>query len=320
MKVGLGNKMAAVTLVTVGLLATGCGSNGGTTNNSSGTTSTAELSETVNLATEQAVSAAQTVEPTLYAFLSNNNSDRSIFKGISEYLIPSAYAASCSSDGSTISNCSSSSLPAITRTYNGCNIGNSNIVLSGTTTYTYSSPGCSVIGFDKSVTRTTNLTMTGKLGGTVTITSDNAVDYRGNTIGGGQKLTANSSLGLYTLEVQGVNRTLVSPAGNEVWNLSTRTTAPISVNGSPTSGLVLSSNGGALEIIHNKAKYVLALSLGNLTFNDTCNCPVSGAMTGVYSGSLDGTSTITYTGCGTANVTTSRGESLSFSIDVCSAT
>lgn len=314
MKLELGKIMGTATMLAAELLAMGgCGSKSGTSN-------TADLSETVNIATEQTVSAVQMIEPTLYAFLPAGGSQKSLFKGISEYLIPSAYAASCSAGGSTTSACTSSAPYTITRTYSSCNIGSSAVALSGAATFTYSAPACSMVGFNKSVTRTTDLTMTGKLGGTLKITSDNTVDYRGNSLGGGQKLTANSTLGLYALDVLGVNRTMATPAGNEVFNISTRTTAPISVNGSPASGVVLSSNGGALEVIHNRAKYVLSLSLADLTFNNSCNCPVSGSMTGVYSGSLDGTATITFSGCGTATVTTSRGESQSVSIDVCSAT
>lgn len=308
--------VAMIIAVSIAQAISGCGSSGGTSNTSNGT---ADLSETANLATAQVVTATQALDPVVYASY-RDNLQKNLYKNIAEFLIPSAYAISCSSGGSSVSACSSASPYTIVRSYNNsCTIGSGSLALLGSTTYTYSSPLCSIVGFDKTVTRTTNITLSGKKAGTVAITSDNVVDYRGNNIGGGQKLTVNSTSGFYTLDVLGENRSMVSPAGTSVWNLSSRTTAPITVNGSSATGIVLSSSGGALEVIHNNAKYVLALSVNNLTFNNTCNCPVSGSMTGTYSGSVQGTATITYSGCGTATISTSNGESQTVAVDICSA-
>ena len=208
----------------------------------------------------------------------------------------------------------------IQRTYNDCSLGGGQVTLSGSSSFTYSAAGCSMIGVtNRSVTRTVNLSSssTGRLGSSLSISSENATDYRGNTIGGGQTLTVNAAAGAFSFSVGGVTRKLTTGAGRTLFSIATRTTEPFSASGSSLSSLIVS--GGSLEVIHNQAQYVLTLSASNVSFSASCTCPVSGVMSGAFSGSVSGTATITYTGCGTADVTTSDGATTAVTLDSCGA-
>lgn len=284
---------------------------------SKATIAPSDLSETANAASEQAVAVAQNFDSAAYAMIRSQRKT-SVAKEMQNLVLPRAVAATaCNAGGSSAGSCTSSGGSyVIQRTYNNCSMADSALTLSGTVNYTYSAAGCSMIGTtNRSVTRTTSLTMSGKNGGTLTISSANATDYRGNAIGGGQTLTVAGTSGQYTYSVGGVNRTLTGPAGTTLMSLSTRTTTALTASGTSLSNLVLS--GGSLEIIHNRARYVLTLTANNVGFSNSCACPTSGSMTGTYSGSLSGSATITYTGCGTASVTTSGGSSADVTIDSC---
>lgn len=275
----------------------------------------ADFNESANAASEQLIAVAQNFDPGAYAQLQKPYL-RSHESPVRELIMPSVWAAvPCNSSGSTVTSCVGSGPYTITRTYNNCALGSSSLLLAGTATYTFSAAGCSMIGVtNRSVTRTTSLTLTGKTGGTLTISSGNHTDYRGNTVGGGQKLTVGGTSGQYTVDVLGMNRTMNGGFGSTIFNISSRTTSAITATGTSLSNLVLT--GGTLEIIHNRAQYVLTLALSNVAFSNTCACPVSGSLTGTYSGSVSGSATFTFTGCGTATVA-SGDVSRSVSIDAC---
>jgi hypothetical protein len=100
-----------------------------------------------------------------------------------------------------------------------------------------------------------------------------------------------------------MQRVLKGPSGRTLFDVSTRTTAPIVVTGSSRADLVIAS--GTLEVSHNVAGYKVSLTADNLAWSPTCNCAVSGRLTGnVAGGKLSGKSaTVTLKGCGQADVT-----------------
>lgn len=279
--------------------------------------SSAELSETANAASDQAIALAQSFDAASYAQIEKNQPLQSAkLLKFRSFLLPQAQAAACSTGGSNTSACSGSAPYTVIRTYSDCNLGETSLTMSGSATYTYSHSGCSMIGVtNRTVTRTTDLILTGKSGGTLSISSDNSTDYRGNTLGGGQTLSVSATSGQFSYSVGGVSRVLTGPQGKTLFDIATRTTSPITATGTSLSDLVL--DGGALEIIHNRAEYVLTLAADNVAFSSSCACPVSGTMTGSYSGSVSGTMTITFTGCGAAAVSTSHGISSDVTIDAC---
>lgn len=221
---------------------------------------------------------------------------RQVFDGV----VHTAYAASCVQ--SSFATCTAG---ARMRTFDNCAIGPA--TLDGMVTLTYSdSNSCTVAVAGDSVNRTASFTLTGPYGGTLAVSSP----------GGGQTLTK-TAVG-FDYSVPGMERVLTGPGGHTLFDISTKTTAPIHVTGTSRADLVIVS--GALEVSHNLAGYKVTLSPQNLTWTASCNCAVSGTLTGTVSGGKhDGQSaSVTLTGCGQAEVTID-GESDSVTMDRCSA-
>lgn len=214
-------------------------------------------------------------------------------------LIPSAEAASTCGDAA-FSACSTGTR---TRTFTRCAVGLA--TLDGSVTLAFSkAPICAMVATGDAITRSADLTLTGLYGGTLAVTSP----------GGGQTLTKTATG--YAYSVAGMERVLKGPAGRTLFDVSTRTTAPIVVTGTSRADLVMVS--GALEITHHLAGYAVALTPSNLTWKSTCSCAVSGSLTGTISGGKhDGKSaTVTLTACGEADVTFD-GVTQSITLDRC---
>jgi hypothetical protein len=191
-----------------------------------------------------------------------------------------------------------------TRTFDQCSIGAA--TLDGMVSLTFSDTRtCAILAAGDSVNRTADFTLTGPWGGTLAVSSP----------GGGQVLTKTATGFDYT--VPGMHRVLTGPGGRTLFDISTRTTAPIHLTGSSRADLVIVS--GALEVSHNLAGYKVTLVPENLTWAASCNCAVSGKLTGTVAGSgkLDGKSaSVTLTGCGQAEVAID-GETETVTLDRC---
>ena len=217
-------------------------------------------------------------------------------------VLPSAYAASCF-DGTVVYSACSNGVR--TKTFGNCSLGLA--TLDGTVTLTFNRTAlCVVATAGDAVTRTADFTLTGLYGGTLAVTSP----------GGGETLTKTASGFDYT--VGGMRRVLTGPAGRALFDVSTHTTAPIVVTGTSRSDLVIAS--GSLQVDHSLAHYSVSLTASNLSWGPSCNCAVSGSLTGTVSGGPhDGKSaTVTVTGCGHADVTID-GETDSVNLDRCGA-
>ncbi|MES1204426.1 MAG: hypothetical protein ABUS79_00690 [Pseudomonadota bacterium] len=215
-------------------------------------------------------------------------------------IVPEAHAASCWP--ATLSACTGG---VRTRTFESCTIGRS--TLEGSVTFTFSRPMvCAAVTAGDTVTRAAAFTLTGPYGGTLEVTSP----------GGGQTLTRTAAG--FDYSVGGMQRVLTGPGGKKLFDVSTRTTTPITVTGTSRADLVIAS--GALEITHNLAGYKVTLVPRNLAWSASCNCAVSGSLTGTVSGgSADGKSaSVELTGCGQANVTID-GDTESVTLDRCAA-
>jgi hypothetical protein len=217
-------------------------------------------------------------------------------------IIPSAYAATCWER--TFSACDPTSAPGVrTKDFGGCMIGGA--TLEGTVTLTFKAPLCAIVTAGDAVTRTADFTLTGRYGGTLEITSP----------GGGQTLTKTADGFEYS--VGGMERVLTTAGGRTLFDVATRTTAPIVVTGSSRADLKIVS--GSFEIDHKIAGYKVTLTPDNLTWTSQCNCASSGTLNGTVSGGKhDGKSaSVMITGCGEADVTID-GETESVSMDRCS--
>jgi hypothetical protein len=222
----------------------------------------------------------------------------SLWQRAVEQLAPTAEAASCYPF--TFSSCSAG---ARTETFSSCSFGPATV--DGTVTLTFSdTASCSLATAGDSVNRTADFTVSGPYGGALTVTSP----------GGGQTLTRTA--GGFSFAVPGMERLLMGPRGATLFDISTETTTPLTFTGSSRHDFAIV--GGTLVVTHHLAGYSVSLTPDNLTWAPTCNCAVSGKLTGTVSGgSADGKSaTVTITGCGTADVDID-GDSESVTLDRC---
>jgi hypothetical protein len=214
------------------------------------------------------------------------------------WVLPTAYAASCWQ--STFTACDAG---VRSRQFADCTLGLA--TLDGSVTLTFNRPAlCAVVTAGDAVTRTATFTLTGPYGGTLDVTSP----------GGGQTLTKTADGFEYS--VGGIRRVLTTGAGRALFDISTQTTSPLEITGSSRADLTIVS--GALQVSHNLAGYTVTLTPDNLAWSASCNCAVSGKLTGtVDGGKLSGKSaTVELTGCGQANVTVD-GETDSVTLDRC---
>jgi hypothetical protein len=221
---------------------------------------------------------------------------RQIFDGV----VRTAYAGSCAE--SQFASCAAG---VRARTFDHCDIGAA--TLDGTVRLTFSdTASCAVAAAGDVVNRTADFTLTGPYGGTLAVSAPD----------GGQTLTRTTTG--FDYAVGGMHRVLTGPGGRTLFDISTRTTAPIHITGSSRADLVIVS--GALEVSHNLAGYKVVLAPQNLTWTAHCNCAVSGQLSGtIAGGKLDGKSaSVLITGCGQAEVTFD-GESDSVTLDRCAA-
>jgi hypothetical protein len=221
---------------------------------------------------------------------------RQVFDGV----VRTAYAGTCVQ--SAFASCAAG---IRTRTFDNCSIGAA--TLDGSVTLTFSDTNaCAVAVAGDSVNRTASFTLTGPYGGTLAVSAP----------GGGQTLIKTATG--FDYAVPGMERVLTGPGGHTLFDISTRTTAPIHMTGSSRADLVIVS--GALEVSHNLAGYKVTLVPDHLAWSSTCNCAVSGTLTGTVSGGKhDGKmASVTLMGCGEAEVTVD-GDSESVTLDRCAS-
>ncbi|MCB9094887.1 MAG: hypothetical protein H6621_07445 [Halobacteriovoraceae bacterium] len=187
-----------------------------------------------------------------------------------------------------------------TANYNECTLGSTQITFEGQVTLSYSNSLCD-LSDNENVIRTFNLVRTNPLGSTVLVTSQNRVNYEGDTIGGGSKLFRLSSSN-YELKILGKNlvRTLVN--GNVGYNISMATDSNIEISG----GLSRSSrtlNSGELYFYHNNSQYTARYTFQDVGYQSACCYPTSGSIDIEYSGNKSGSATITFNNsCGNATI------------------
>jgi hypothetical protein len=222
-----------------------------------------------------------------------------IWRRAAASLLPSASAAACYPF--TFSSCASG---VRTETFSDCSFGPATV--DGSVTFTFSdAAACSLGATGDAVNRTANFTISGPYGGTLAVTSP----------GGGQTLTRTASG--FDFAVPGLERVLTGPRGTVLFDFGTETTTPLSITGSSRADFAIVS--GTLVVTHHEAGYSVSLTPNDLAWAPTCNCAVSGSLTGTVSGGgrADGKSaTVTITGCGTADVTVD-GDTESVTLDRC---
>lgn len=228
------------------------------------------------------------------SFAMQTKSDAYKYAFVEKLLLGSAHAANC---GRAYDQVCDNATGVKTVTYSSCAIAARGFTLSGNITLTYSNNSCS-LGVGENVTRTYNHTVSGPRGGAIQTTSALRADYRGTQIGGGGRLS-HTGASDWTVELLGKHK-IGTRNGNTLFDVSARTTTPIAITNSLTrSGRTISS--GVVEVNHNVAGFTATLAANAsqpLVWTALCCHPVSGRLDATYTGSVTGTSSITFNGCG----------------------
>lgn len=172
---------------------------------------------------------------------------------------------------------------------------------SGNVTLTFSTPTCNLNTNPDSLIRTLDITRT-KSQFTISATSASHTDYRGVTIGGGDKITK-SGQSTYDIEILGQRKVALDSKENTIFALSVRTTTPMILTGSLDGNRTV--DGGKLEVIHNAARYTAVFEPKSVVYSSaTCCYPNGGEVTVNYEGTVNGTGTVTFSEtCGVATLT-----------------
>lgn len=224
-----------------------------------------------------------------------------------QLLLPEAFASGCSRP--VYASCNSG---VRSENYVNCNPGVSNYVLNGSAQLSYSDSVCGLSSNGDSVTRTYDVSISGPRGGELALSSATHSDYRGTSYGGGGKLTVTPAG--WNLEVLG-KRKVLSYKGQSLYDVSLRTLSPIQVSGS-LSRSARQMTSGQLEVNHNLAQFTAVFTPQNLQWNNSCCHPVSGTLNVAWSGSKTGTATVTFQGCGQAEVN-ENGQTRDIEISYC---
>lgn len=201
----------------------------------------------------------------------------------SRLLLPEAWAASCAQV--SFAACSSNQR---VKNFSGCTIGGA--TFSGNVTLAWSN-SCAITAVNDYATRSPNLTVTGRLGSTLSITKT-------GTDGQRLQLAASGPPKVYNFTSDGINRKFTRADNTVLMDFTTTTVSAITVTGGDRSGRKMT--GGSIQIRNNINSVTCTYSPSDVTWTSDCNCPVSGSWSGSCS---DGhTASVVLSGCGTATV------------------
>lgn len=223
-----------------------------------------------------------------------------------DLLVARAYAASCARPLSAT--CSSG---VRSMSYSSCTLPSGLRSLSGSASLTYSNSSCAISNVNDYVTRAYQIDITGPAGGVVTTSSAVATDYNGLSYGGGGRLTVRA--GYYDLDILGKHKTFTR-RGRTLFNISMRTTTPIQLSTLSRAGRQISA--GVLEVNHNSAKFSTVMTFSGVQWSNSCCYPTAGTIAMNRTGTKQGSATVTFTGCGTAQLT-EDGQTQNFELSYC---
>ncbi|MEO0335192.1 MAG: hypothetical protein AAF202_02290 [Pseudomonadota bacterium] len=176
--------------------------------------------------------------------------------------------------------------------------------LDGFVELNHSQSDCDMSLSGDEVARTYDLTYTTRGRRKIKVSSARHEDYEGNLLGGGGLLTKTSTG--FEIDVLGKNRKLIGRSGRTLINVSIATAESIVVDGSlrRAERTVVS---GEILVAHNRAKFTTSLKPNNLVYNEVCCHPISGSVDIDFTGSRNGSGTVTFLQCGQAQIDTEQG-------------
>lgn len=261
---------------------------------------------------------------------SEQSSSYAMNSSVLDILLPKAYAASCGVNRFTpmigSANClGTENNKTILSNFDNCTVGdydqfsmNGEVKLSFDTSATCDSwiDGGSLPTSGYLVRTSSSLIRSNLNGSYVKTSSDESLNYLGQSIGGGVK-TRFTNTGR-TFDILGLHRTRTRANGDAGFDHSVYSTSPIVVTGSRLLGnrQIVS---GTVRVDHNKAKYSVSASMSGLVWDNTCCHPVGGTISFNMSGSVSGTYVLDFStgSCGKVNMTNNLGTQSQVEISTC---
>ncbi len=221
------------------------------------------------------------------------NSQKSYPEILDEILFPKAYAAGCVRPVFKVCNNGSKS-----SVFQDCSLFNGQVLASGQIDLDYSENDCSMDVVGNQVARTYNYELVGPRNGQLTVSSEVHTDYTGATIGGGALLTRTASG--FDLDILGKHK-VFTRNGRERLDRSIQTLSPLEIAGGLERSVRRITNG-QLQVSHNKAEFTAIYTAQDLRWSSSCCHPVSGSLSVDYTGSREGSATVTFGSCGRATL------------------
>lgn len=211
---------------------------------------------------------------------------------------------------------------ADTVAWGGCTVDSGAVTLTGGWNEAFSGTGaasCTVpVASGGSVTRTSSAsTMT--LTGGATMVSDTA----GGTAWDGTVIpstgtTVSNTAGTRTITVNGMHKIGKGPRGRTLFDHYITTPTPLTVTGlRSTSNRAIT--GGTMKVYHQLLRYTAAISFSGVQWtSSTCCYPTTGSISTTLSGSLTGTTSMTFTSaCGSSTYVDNAGSSSTVTLNQC---
>ena len=221
------------------------------------------------------------------------------------------------------SSCSSNST---TVTWNSCTVASGAVTMTGGWTETFSGTGassCTVpVASGGTVTRTSSSSVmtinTGALAGATITTNTTAHSTWDNVSIPSTGISVSNSSGTRTVTINGVHRVMRGPRGRMWFDHSLKTTTDLTVTGDRASGN-RAITAGVLKVYHNLLQYNATNTFNNVTWGSSSCCyPTSGNISTSFSGSVTGTTTLTFTTtCGSATFVDTSGSSSTVALTQC---
>ena len=271
-------------LLLVAIIATGCGLRDNTD-----TAADEELTASV----EDAVTTMSAIMDDQEGESYSVNSQKSYHEMIEEILLPKAYAAGCIRPAIKV--CDNG---VKTSTFSDCSGYRGLVTASGEITLNFSENDCSMDTAGDNVNRTYSYTFDLPRGGQLEVSSADGEDYSGDVIGGGALLT--KTVGGFELDILGKHK--VYTRNDRVrLNRSVKTLQPLQIIGGLRRS-VRRVTDGQVQVSHNLAEFKAVYTADSLEWSSSCCHPVSGTLSVDYTGSREGSGTVTFGSCGTATL------------------
>jgi hypothetical protein len=200
-------------------------------------------------------------------------------------VVPEAQAAACS----TVAFATCGSAKRV-KDFSGCTLlGGS---MSGNITLNYTGTGtgsCTIPMNNDAVSRVPNYSISGLRGATFSVAASTT----------GQTVTRTGASN-FTFANTGIRRSFVTPAGSTILDLTTTTSAAITVTGNSRNTRTMTSGG--ITVVNNLTSVSCTATPTGVTWGASCNCPTAGSWSGSCTDSTTFTVAFTST-CGQATVT-----------------